>query len=72
MSGNDKKAWSGRFQEQTDRMMEEFNASIGFDNRLWREDIIGSMAYAEALARAGIITNEESRNPVRGTAERSG
>ncbi len=56
-----KKAWGGRFQEETDRLMEEFNASIGFDSRLWREDIQGSQAYAEALARAGIITDEECR-----------
>ncbi|HUU26735.1 MAG TPA: argininosuccinate lyase [archaeon] len=60
MAKKGQKAWGGRFTGSTDRLMEEFNASIGFDLRLWREDIEGSKAYAEALALAGIITPEES------------
>lgn len=39
--------------------MEQFNASVGFDQRMWRADILGSQAYATALARAGIITQQE-------------
>ncbi len=46
--------------------MEAFNASIPFDRRLWRADIQGSQAYARALARAGLITEEEAREIVAG------
>ncbi len=55
------KAWGGRFERPVDPLMEKFNASIGFDRRMWREDIAGSRAYAAALERAGIITPEERR-----------
>ena len=47
------KLWGSRFQKKTDSLMERFNASIGFDRRLWAADIRGSMAYAQALERAG-------------------
>ncbi|MBW7997635.1 MAG: argininosuccinate lyase [Candidatus Glassbacteria bacterium] len=51
--------WAGRFSEGTDPLLVKFNASIGFDRRMWREDIAGSRAYAAALERAGLITAEE-------------
>ncbi len=54
------KLWGGRFTGATDPLMEKFNASIGFDKRLWQADIQGSQAYARALARAGILTSAES------------
>ncbi len=53
------KLWGGRFGGQTDPLMERFNASIGFDMALWEADIRGSIAYARALYRAGILTKEE-------------
>lgn len=53
------KLWGGRFTGATDPLMEKFNASIGFDHRLWEADIAGSKAYAVALARSGIITDAE-------------
>lgn len=53
------KLWGGRFTGATDPLMEQFNASIGFDKRLWQADIQGSKAYARALARAGIVTDAE-------------
>jgi argininosuccinate lyase len=53
------KLWGGRFTGATDPLMEKFNASIGFDKRLWKADLEGSKAYAIALARAGIISDEE-------------
>lgn len=53
------KLWGGRFTGATDPLMEKFNASIGFDYRLWEADLQGSKAYAVALARAGIITDAE-------------
>ena len=60
------KLWGGRFTGDTDPLMEAFNASIGFDRRLWRADIKGSQAYARALAGAGIITDAESVQIVEG------
>ncbi len=53
------KMWGGRFSGGTDPLLERVNASIGFDRRMWREDIAGSRAYAAALERAGLITGEE-------------
>ncbi len=60
------KLWGGRFSGETDPLMEEFNASIGFDKKLWRVDIQGSQAYARALARAGIISEGEAATLVSG------
>ncbi|MCC9074752.1 argininosuccinate lyase [Litorilinea aerophila] len=60
------KLWGGRFTGSTDPLMEAFNASIPFDRRLWRADIQGSQAYARALARAGLITEDEARQIVAG------
>lgn len=53
------KLWGGRFEGQTDELMERFNASLPFDRRLYRVDIFGSLAYAEGLKQIGIITEEE-------------
>ncbi len=53
------KLWGGRFTGATDPLMEKFNASIGFDYRLWQADIEASKAYARALARVGIVTDAE-------------
>lgn len=53
------KLWGGRFEGQTDALVHRFNASIDFDIRLYNEDIAGSLAWAEALAAAGILTLAE-------------
>lgn len=50
------KLWAGVFGAAQDRVMDEFNASIGFDSRMYNEDISGSIAYARALKRAKVIT----------------
>ena len=60
------KLWGGRFSDALDPLMEEFNASIGFDRRLWQVDIRGSQAYAHALARAGLLTEDEAAQIVAG------
>ncbi|GAB4422662.1 MAG: argininosuccinate lyase [Anaerolineae bacterium] len=52
--------WGGRFSEDMTPLMHQFNDSIYFDVRLWEADLDGSMAYARALARAGVITEEEA------------
>ena len=63
------KLWGGRFEGQTSELMEQFNASIGFDWRLYEADIEGSVAYAEALADAGLITNDERDQLQRGLGQ---
>ena len=60
------KLWGGRFSDALDPLMEEFNASIAFDRRLWQADIRGSQAYAQALARAGLLTANEAEQIVAG------
>jgi argininosuccinate lyase len=54
------KLWSGRFDGDTDALVDELNASISFDNRLYREDIAGSQAHAEMLGVCGIIDKAEA------------
>ena len=53
------KLWGGRFQKETDNLVNELNASISFDQRLYREDITGSMAHAKMLGERGIISMED-------------
>jgi argininosuccinate lyase len=53
------KPWGGRFSEGTDAFVERFTASVGFDQRLALHDIRGSLAHAEMLARAGVLSDEE-------------
>jgi len=53
------KPWAGRFDEPTDAFVEAFTASVGFDHRLYRYDIEGSIAHATMLARQGILTDAE-------------
>jgi argininosuccinate lyase len=58
--------WGGRFAGETDALMRRFNDSFGFDRRLYAADVAGSIAYAGALARAGLITEEERAALVEG------
>jgi len=53
--------WGGRFAAGPDAIMEAINASIGFDKRLARQDIDGSLAHAAMLAQAGIITDSDAK-----------
>ncbi len=52
--------WGGRFSGSMDAIMAVLNNSMPFDVRLWREDIMGSIAYAHAIVKAGIITPAEA------------
>ena len=54
------KLWSGRFGKDTDALVDALNASIPFDQRLYKEDIQGSQAHAAMLAKQGIITEEDN------------
>ncbi|PLX88794.1 MAG: argininosuccinate lyase [Desulfuromonas sp.] len=60
------KLWGGRFTQPTDKFVEEFTASIEFDQRLYRYDIRGSKAHAEMLGRQGIISDEEAEQIISG------
>ncbi|MCR4908962.1 MAG: argininosuccinate lyase [Lachnospiraceae bacterium] len=51
--------WGGRFENSTDEKAYRFNASIGFDRRLFKEDIEGSLAHAAMLCKTGILSEEE-------------
>ena len=53
------KLWSGRFGKDTDALVDEINASITFDQRLYRQDIEGSLAHAAMLGAQGIISMED-------------
>jgi argininosuccinate lyase len=55
------KAWSGVFREATDARVEKFTESVSFDRRLYAQDIAGSIAHAQMLAKVGLITAEECR-----------
>lgn len=54
-----KKLWGGRFTGETDPLMHKYNQSLSYDQRMWREDIDGSVVYAKALQAQGIITQQE-------------
>ena len=52
-------SWGGRFKKQTAKKAQEFSSSIDIDNKLYKEDILGSIAYAEALQAAGVLNKGE-------------
>ena len=51
--------WGGRFTKETDKLVYNFNASISFDQKFYKQDIKGSMAHVKMLAKQGILTEEE-------------
>lgn len=55
------KLWGGRFVGDTDPIMEKFNASITYDQRMWDADIRGSKAYVKALEKAKLVTTDEMK-----------
>ncbi len=61
MSDSEQKnqSWGGRFSEPTDAFVERFTASVGFDHRLYQQDINGSIAHATMLAKVGVLTEPE-------------
>ncbi len=58
--------WAGRTSGETDRIADDFNSSIHFDSRMYREDITGSMAHAAMLGARGIITQNEAEQLISG------
>ncbi|MGI5932613.1 MAG: argininosuccinate lyase [Eubacterium sp.] len=57
--------WGGRFTKETDQLVYNFNASISFDRKLYRQDIQGSIAHVTMLGRTGILTEQETQDIIR-------
>jgi argininosuccinate lyase len=62
-------AWSALFSEPMSDLVKRYTASVGFDQRLWRADIAGSLAHAEMLAAEGIVSGDDHAAIVRGMAQ---
>ena len=60
------KLWGGRFDKETDALVNDFNSSIAFDQRMYRQDIEGSIAHAAMLGEQGIIAPEEAASIIDG------
>ena len=58
--------WGGRFTKETDKLVYNFNASISFDQKFYKQDIKGSMAHVTMLADSGILTMEEKDTILKG------
>ena len=58
--------WKGRFKKELSKTTNDFNSSISFDSRMYKEDIEGSIAHATMLGRCGIIKEEEAEDIVKG------
>ncbi len=70
MTDNNKaKLWGGRFSEKTDEFVEAFTASVDFDQRMYRQDIQGSLAHASMLASVGVLGSEDHEAIVKGLTE---
>jgi argininosuccinate lyase len=63
------KLWAGRFSQPTDTFVEQFTASINFDQRLYKYDILGSITHARMLAKQGIISPEDADLIIQGLDE---
>ena len=58
--------WGGRFTKETDQLVYNFNASITFDKRFYKQDIRGSLAHVAMLAKQGILTDAEKETIITG------
>ncbi len=72
VSGSQGAAWSGRFSEPVSDLVKRYTASVGFDQRMWRQDIRGSLAHARMLCRQGIISAADLGDIERGMAQIAG
>lgn len=63
---NSQKMWAGRFEKPLDSLADDFNSSLAFDRRMYRQDITGSIAHAEMLAGQGIISRADAEQIVSG------
>ena len=60
------KMWAGRFQKTLDKEADDFNSSIHFDCRMYKQDITGSIVHAKMLGDRGIITDDEKAQIING------
>ena len=60
------KLWGGRFTKETNKLVENFNESLSFDNRFYKQDIRGSIAHVKMLAKQSILTDEERDRIING------
>jgi len=60
------KLWGGRFEKDTDSLVEDFHSSISFDQRLYKHDISGSIAHARMLGKIGVLSEEETKQIIDG------
>ncbi|MBO8164338.1 MAG: argininosuccinate lyase [Brevibacillus sp.] len=60
------KLWGGRFTKPTNQLVEEYTASISFDQQMWRQDIVGSLAHVAMLGKCGILPMEEVKQIIAG------
>ena len=58
--------WGGRFTKETDKLVYNFNASINFDKKFYKQDMEGSIAHVKMLASVGILTEEERNQIITG------
>ncbi len=58
--------WGGRFTKETDKLVYNFNASIGFDQKFFKQDVEGSRAHVKMLGKVGILTDEEVETILKG------
>ena len=61
------KMWAERFQKALDKQADDFNSSIHFDSRMYKQDIKGSMVHAMMLSNQGIITKDEYADMLKNT-----
>ena len=60
------KLWGGRFTKEEDQLVHDFNESLSFDRKLYRQDIEGSIAHVSMLAKQGIVPEEDKEAIIRG------
>ncbi len=63
------KMWAGRTAGATDKLADDFNSSISFDCRMYKQDIMGSMAHAAMLGKQGIISQSEAEQLIEGVKD---
>jgi argininosuccinate lyase len=69
MAGKNTKAWGGRFREPLAKSAEEFSSSVKYDSRLFRQDIVQSIAYARALIKAKVLSAAEAKKIIKALEE---
>ena len=58
--------WGGRFTKETDQLVQNFNESLSFDQKFYKQDILGSIAHVTMLEKQGILTKEEKDQIIEG------